>query len=280
MQKLGISSTKELNNGVQIPRLGLGVWKIPDGEPVVNAVSWALQAGYRHIDTAKIYGNEVGVGQGIKASGIAREQIFVTTKLWLSDQGYKSTLAALDDSLARLGLSYVDLYLVHWPFPYEFLKVGNKRAETWRAMEELHRAGKARAIGVSNYTIAHLEEMKSYAAIPPAVDQVELHPFLYQKELVDYCSRNKIAVEAYSPLVHGKRLDSPDVAKIAQKYKKSNAQILVRWSLQHDFVVLPKSVRKERIQENINVFDFELSAKDMEFLDSLNENYRTCWDPT
>ncbi|MDP3741166.1 MAG: aldo/keto reductase [bacterium] len=279
MNMFDINSTVKLQSGAAIPRLGLGVWKISDGRAVSNAVSWALSAGYRHIDTAKIYGNEKGVGQGIAQSALPREEIFVTTKLWIADQGYESTLAALEASLSRLGLDYVDLYLVHWPFPDE-QKTGNKRADTWRAMQELYRSKKARAIGVSNYTISHLEEMKSYATVMPAVNQVEMHPFLYQKDLADYCAQNNIAVEAYSPLVHGQKLDNPRLSKIAKKYGKSNAQILIRWSLQHGFIVLPKSSHKDRIQENIKVFDFALTDEDMRSLDTLHENFRTCWDPT
>lgn len=279
MDKFNPSSTVKLRNGAPIPRVGLGVWKIPDGQATRNAVLWALESGYRHIDTAKVYGNEAGVGEAVRQSGLPREEIFVTTKLWITDQGRESTPAAIKASLERLELSYVDLYLVHWPFPAKD-KTGNKRVETWQAMEELYRQGLARSIGVSNYTFEHLEELKSYATVMPAVNQVELHPFLHQKELAEYCFKNKIAVEAYSPLVHGKKLNSPKISKIAQKYEKTNAQILIRWSLQHDFIVLPKSAHKERIEENIKVFDFALEPADMRYLDSLNENFRTCWDAT
>lgn len=268
----------KLNNSVMIPRVGLGVWKIPDGEAVKNAVLWALRAGYRHIDTAMIYRNETGVGEGIRQSGIPREEIFVTTKLWIADQGYERPFAAIKASLERLGLDYADLYLVHWPFADED-KTGEKRADTWRGMEEIYKGGLARAIGVSNYTEAHLEEMKSYAQVMPAVNQVEMHPFLYQKNLAEYCAENGIQIEAYSPLAHGAKLKDKSVSTVAAKYGKSNAQILVRWSLEHGFVVLPKSTHKERIEENTAVFDFALAPADMATLDALHENFRTCWDP-
>lgn len=273
-----------LNNGTNIPALGLGTWKIPDGKTAENSVLWALRAGYRHIDTAKIYGNEKGVGAGIVKSGVARQEIFVTTKLWNADQGFEPALAAIDASLSRLGLAYVDLYLIHWPFSSDHRllgrALGNKRAETWKAMEEILKAGKARAIGVSNYTIEHLEEMKNYASVPPAVDQVEFHPFLYQKDLLEYCEKNQIVLEAYSPLMHGKRLEDERITAVAKVHGKTNAQVLIRWSLQHGCVVLPKSTRQERIIENSQVFDFSLQPAEMSALDALHENYRTCWDPT
>ncbi|MCL5435913.1 MAG: aldo/keto reductase [Patescibacteria group bacterium] len=273
-----------LGNGAAIPVLGLGTYKIPEGQAVEDSVTWALAAGYRHIDTAKIYGNETGVGRGIAKSRISREEIFVTTKLWNADQGYKKALAAIDASLSRLGLNYVDLYLIHWPFTshHRILgkTLGNKRAETWGAMEEILKSGKAKAVGVSNYTIEHLEEMKTYMKIPPAVDQVEFHPFLYQKDLQEYCNEHQIVLEAYSPLMHGKRLEDERIGATASVYGKTNAQVLIRWSLQHGCVVLPKSMRKERIFENSQVFDFVLSPEEMAALDSLNEDYHACWDPT
>ncbi len=265
-----------------MPVMGLGVWRVAEGEEVIKAVKWAFDAGYRMIDTAKIYLNEAGVGKAIKESGISREEIFVTTKLWNTDQGYDNALKAIDVSLAELGLDYVDLYLIHWPTAGEPSKGEsiNKREETWRAMEEIYRSGKAKAIGVSNYTINHLEEMKKYAKIPPAINQVEFHPFLYQKELLDYCNKNNIALEAYCPLMHGEKLADARISKVAEKYNRSNAQILLRWSLQHGCIPLPKSARQEHLQENINVFDFELAENDMKILDSLNENLHLRADPT
>lgn len=264
---------KKLNNGLEMPVVGLGVWKIPEGDEVEMAVTWALEAGYRLIDTAKIYGNEKGVGRAVAKSGIPREQIFVTTKLWNTDQGYESTLLAIDESLARLNMTYVDLYLIHWPFTGG-TSGENKRAETWKAMEEIYKAGKAKAIGVSNYNIQHLEEMTTYASIPPVVNQVEFHPFLYQKELMDYCSNRNIALEAYCPLSRGVKLADSRITAIARKHQKTNAQVMIRWSIQHGNIVIPKSSHRERIEENIRVFDFELSDAEMEILDGLNENYR------
>lgn len=281
MNDLNINSKIILNNGVEMPVIGLGTYKSKDGEEVTNEIKWALDVGYRLIDTAKIYRNEKGVGQAIKESGVPREEIFITTKLWNTDQGYQSALLAIDESLAKLGLTYVDLYLVHWPTASDDETISlNKREETWRAMEEIYKSGKAKAIGVSNYTITHLEEMKKYAKIPPAVNQVEFNPFLYQKELLDYCRQNNIVFEAYRPLTNGQKLNNEVITKIAKKYKKTNAQILIRWSLQQGCITIPKSVHKDRIQENINVFDFKLSAEDMDALNSLNENLHLCGDPT
>lgn len=262
-----------------MPRIGLGVYQSKEGREVKQAIAYALAAGYRHIDTAKIYGNEEGVGEAVHASGIPREDIFITTKLWNSDQGYDSALRAIDGSLARLSVEYVDLYLIHWPFTGSVVR-GNKREETWKAMEEIYKAGKAKAIGVSNYTIKHLEEMRTYATVEPAVNQVEFHPFLYQKELLEYCEGRDIALEAYSPLMQGKHLMDEHISAIAQTYNKTNAQVLIRWSLQHGCIVIPKSVHKERIEENIDVFDFELKDADMRALDALNADHRVSWDPT
>src|SRR3990172_6790723 len=217
------------NFKTEIPVIGFGVFRIPDGEEVVNAVKWALEAGYRHIDTAMIYKNEEGVGKAIRESGIPREEIFVTTKLWNTDQGYDNALKAIDVSLSKLELSYVDLYLVHWPTAGDHAKGEsiNKRQETWRAMEEICKLGKARAIGVSNYTITHLEEMKKYVKIPPAINQVEFHPFLYQEELLNYCQQNNITFEAHSPLILGEKLDNEIINSIAKKYGKTSAQIFI-----------------------------------------------------
>ncbi|MGC9357760.1 MAG: aldo/keto reductase [Anaerolineae bacterium] len=288
MSKLTIESTVTLNNGVEIPRFGLGTWQIRDGRPVRRAIEWALEAGYRLIDTAAMYGNERGVGQAVKQSGIPREEIFVTTKLWNNDHGYEPALRAFDESMRKLGLDYVDLYLIHWP-------VSGLRAETWRALEEIYEEGRARAIGVSNYTIRHLEDLLGGAGTAPAanhpsssgrsptvpaVNQVEFHPWLYQKDLLDYCVEHDILLEAYSPLTKGRRLDNPALRELAEAYGKSPAQILIRWALQHDIVVIPKSDDKEHIQENTDVFDFEISERDMCRLDDLDENYHCTWDPT
>ncbi len=287
MTNLNKDSKILLNNETQIPVIGFGVFRIPEGEEVVSAVRWALEAGYRLIDTAMIYGNEEGVGKAIKDCiqdlGIPREEIFVTTKLWNTDQGYESALAAIDVSLAKLGMDYVDLYLIHWPTASgnkENFESINKREETWKAMEEIYKSGKAKAIGVSNYMINHLEEMKNYAKVSPAVNQVEFHPFLFKENLLNYCKENNIVLEAHSPLVHGEKLDTEIIKSIAEKYGKSSAQVLLRWSLQHGLLPLPKSSHKERIEENLNVFDFELTAEEMKSLNDLNANLHLRPNPT
>jgi methylglyoxal/glyoxal reductase len=265
---LTINSTAKLNNGISVPRLGLGVYQIPPGKPTFNAVNFALKIGYEHIDTARIYGNESDVGEAIRHSDVKRDEIFVTTKVWNSDQGYDSTLKAFDASLRRLGLSYIDLYLIHWPVQKEIV-------DTWKALITLLKNGKVRSIGVSNYGINELNETIQNSDIIPAINQVEFHPFLFQKDLLQFCKRNAIQLEAYSPLTRGKRLNHPQLIELGQKYNKSPAQILVRWSLQHDLIVIPKSSHEERILENSRVFDFHINEKDMETLNSCNEDLRT-----
>jgi diketogulonate reductase-like aldo/keto reductase len=270
---LTIASTSKLNSGVEMPLLGLGVYQTTPGKATEEAVKSALRVGYRHIDTASLYGNEESVGRAVRGSGVPRDQVFVTTKLWNSDHGYDSALRACDESLRRLGLGYIDLYLVHWPVP-------ELRGETWKALVELQRRGSCRAIGVSNYTVRHLDELLEGSKVVPDVDQVEFNPFLYQEELLGFCKERKIQLEAYSPLTRGHRLHHPVVLELGRTYSKSPAQILIRWSLQHGLVVIPKSARPERIRENSEVFDFEISAADMSRLDSLGENLHTDWDPT
>jgi diketogulonate reductase-like aldo/keto reductase len=261
-----------LNTGAHIPQVGLGVWQIGRGEPTRHAVVAALRHGYRHIDTARIYGNEADVGEGIRASGIAREQIFVTTKLWNEDQGYDSALYAFDASLARLKMDYIDLYLIHWP-------VRGKRLDSWRALEKLHQERRARAIGVSNYLRPHLEELLAHARTVPAVDQVELSPFLQQRDMREVCGAHGILVESYSPLTHGRRLNHPAVGKIAKRISRTPAQVLLRWAVQQGLVVLPKSAHEARIVENAALFDFELDPRAMAELDALEEGLTTGWDP-
>jgi methylglyoxal/glyoxal reductase len=265
---LTLKSSAKLNNGVEIPYLGLGVYQSPPGEITLRAVRYALKIGYRQIDTAELYGNEKDVGRALRESGIRREDVFITTKVWNSHQGYDSTLYACEGSLGRLCLSYVDLYLIHWP-------VQGLGDETWRAMIKLLHQGKTRAIGVSNYSIRELNELLDKSDIVPAVNQVEFHPFLYQEELLRFCKNNKIQLEAYSPLTRGKRLNHPNILELAKKYNKTPAQVLIRWSLQHNVVVIPKSIHEARIKENSQVFDFQLEPKDMKLLDSLNENLYT-----
>ena len=265
-------ASSTLNTGAKIPQVGLGVWQSPRGEATAEAVRVALRVGYGHIDTARIYGNEKDVGEGVRTSGVARADVFVTTKLWNDDQGYDSTLRAFDKSLERLGLEYVDLYLIHWP-------VAGKRLESWRAMETLFASKRARAIGVSNYMVSHLEELLAKAKVPPAVNQIEVHPFLQHRETRAFCAQHGIVVEAYSPLTHAQRIDHPVITDVARRVKRSNAQVLLRWGTQGGMVVLPKSVNAARIAENAKVFDFELDADAMKALDALEEGAATGWDP-
>jgi methylglyoxal/glyoxal reductase len=259
-------SKAKLNNGVEIPYLGLGVYQSPPGKTTVRAVRYALKVGYRHIDTAELYGNETDVGRAVQESEIKREDVFITTKVWNNHQGYEPTLHACEGSLGRLGLSYVDLYLIHWP-------VQGFANDTWRAMIKLYREGKAHAIGVSNYSIRELNEILQNSDVVPAVNQVEFHPFLYQEELLNFCKNNRIQLEAYSPLTRGKKLNHRNIVKVAKKYRKTPAQVLIRWNLQQDVVVIPKSIHEDRILENIQVFDFNLESEDMKFLNSMNENF-------
>ena len=273
LANLNIQSTVKLNNDVRMPILGLGVYQSPPGRVTRNAVNLALRVGYRHVDTARIYGNEADVGEAVRESGVPRGDLFIATKLWNSDQGYDSTLRACEASLKRLGLDYLDLYLVHFPVP-------DVRKESWRAMETLRKKGRCQAIGVSNFTIRHLEELIEESHVIPSVNQVELHPFLYQKELLKYCQDRGIQVEAYSPLARGERLQDPRIASLATKYSKSPAQLMIRWGIEHGLVVIPKSTREERIRENSQVFDFDISDDDMRSLDSLDEDLRLNWDPT
>jgi methylglyoxal/glyoxal reductase len=273
MERMTIASTRKLNSGVEIPALGLGVYQIPSGRATEEAVKFALGVGYRHIDTAKLYGNEESVGKAVRESGVPRESVFVTTKLWNSDHGYDSAIRAGEASLRRLGLGYIDLYLIHWP-------VQGLRRESWRALIELKRRGVCKSIGVSNYTVKHLQELLGESDEVPDVNQVEFNPFLYQEKLLRFCNESRIQLEAYSPLTRGYKLRNPVVLEVARSCSKTPAQVLVRWSLQHGLVVIPKSARPERIRENADVFDFEIAAPDMAKLDALSESLRTDWDPT
>ncbi|MFH1977885.1 MAG: aldo/keto reductase [Candidatus Aenigmatarchaeota archaeon] len=269
---LEITSKIKLNNGVEIPQLGFGTYQIPQGDETKQSVLWALKAGYIHIDTAAYYGNEQSVGEAIRESGISREKIFVTTKLKNDDHGYEKALKAFDKSFENLGLDYIDLYLIHWP-------VQKLKLDSWRALEEILKSGRCKAIGVSNFTIKHLEELIENSSIIPAVNQVEFSPYLNQKTLLKFCRSKEIYIEAYSPLTRGKKLNDPLLIEISSKYSKTPAQILVRWALQKEIIVLPKSTHEERIQENSNVFDFEISEEDMKKLNSMDENFRVCWNP-
>jgi diketogulonate reductase-like aldo/keto reductase len=269
--KLKMSSSIQLNNGVNIPILGLGTWDLR-GKTAYKAMLWALEIGYTHIDTATIYGNEKNIGEALKATKIPRDEIFITTKVWTSDQGYDNTLAAFERSRKLLDLEYIDLYLIHWP-------VTGLRSETWRALEKIYDIGRVRAIGVSNFTIRHLEELNGTLELMPTVNQVEFSPFLYQKKLLEHCKSNKIALEAYCPLTRTNKFNDPTIMSIGQKHNKTPAQILIRWGLQHEIVTIPKSGSKKHLIENVNVFDFNLDKSDMHQLDNLNENYRLVDDP-
>ncbi len=262
-----LKDTVTLHNGVEMPWLGLGVFKVQEGEEVIQSVKAAIQNGYISIDTAAIYGNEEGVGQAIKESGVPREDLFITTKLWNSEQGYESTLKAFDESMEKLGLDYLDLYLIHWPGK-------DKYKETWKAFEKLYKDGRVRAIGVSNFLVHHLDDLIATAEIKPMVNQVEFHPHLTQEDLRAYCKKEGIQLEAWSPLKQGQLLDNPVLKEIAEKHNKSVAQVILRWDLQHGVVTIPKSIKEHRIIENSNVFDFELSAEDMERIDQLNQDSR------
>ncbi|KUH36943.1 MULTISPECIES: aldo/keto reductase [Streptomyces] len=263
-----------LNNGVSMPQLGFGVWQVPDDE-AASAVGTALEAGYRSVDTAAVYENERGTGQAIASSGIPREELFVTTKLWNSEQGHDSTLRAFDASLERLGLDYVDLYLVHWPVP-----ALDAYVDTYKAFEKILADGRARAIGVSNFLPEHLERLIDATSVVPAVNQIELHPQLAQADSRAFHARHEIATEAWSPLGQGKGLlEVPAVAAIARKHGRSPAQVVLRWHLQLGNVVIPKSVTPSRIRENIDVFDFELDAEDMAAFAALDEGKRLGPDP-
>jgi 2,5-diketo-D-gluconate reductase A len=263
-----------LNNGVSVPQLGFGVFQI-EPDRTANAVRTAFEAGYRHIDTAQGYGNEAGVGQAIRDSGLARDEVFVTTKLINSRHGHDEAIAALDESLQTLGLEYIDLYLIHWPRPH-----ADRYVETWRAFEKIASDGKARAVGVSNFQVPHLERLAAETGTVPAVNQIELHPYLTQRELREYDQRHGIATEAWSPLAKGgELLRDPEIIGLAEKYGKTPAQVVLRWHLQIGNVVIPKSVTPERVRENIEVFDFELAEDDVAAIEEMDRGMRTGPDP-
>ena len=268
MVKSSLTDSFTLRDGYTIPCVGFGTWQSPDGDVAKQAVKDALEIGYRHVDTASAYYNEKSVGLGIKESGLKREEIFLTTKLWNLDRGYETTLQACRQSLERLDVEYLDLYLIHWPANdrvYENPVQVNK--DTWRAFEKLHKDGFVRSIGLSNFLKPHIEQILDDAEILPAVDQIEFHPGYPQFDAVDFCRQNGIQVEAWSPLGCGKVLTDERLQKLADKYGKTTAQICLRWALQHDVIPLPKSVHRERIESNANIFDFEISPEDVKMID-------------
>lgn len=260
-----LTDTFTLSNGVKIPCVGFGTWQTPDGDVAVSSVKAALKAGYRHIDTAAIYGNEESVGRAIKESGVPRKEIFLTTKLWNTEHGYDSTLRAFEESARKLGTDYFDLYLIHWPNPVKFRDSWQQaNADTWRAFEELYKAGKVRAVGISNFHERHIEPLLKTAAVSPQVNQIRLCPGNTQDAVVEYSRSKNMLLEAYSPLGVGKLIASPEIKVFADKYQRSAAQICIRWSLQRGYLPLPKSVTPERIESNTKIFDFEISAEDVE----------------
>ncbi|MDQ1000720.1 diketogulonate reductase-like aldo/keto reductase [Neobacillus niacini] len=271
-----LQATTTLYNGVKMPWFGLGVFKVEEGPELVHAVKFAIKQGYHSIDTAAIYGNEEGVGQAIREAineyGITRDELFITSKVWNSDLDYEATIAAYEASLKKLGLDYLDLYLIHWP-------VENKFIEAWRVLETLYKEGRVRAIGVSNFQVHHLEKLMQVAVVKPMVNQVEYHPRLTQQEVKAFCDRNGIQFEAWSPLMQGQLFDNPLLKELANKYNKTVAQVILRWDLQNGVVTIPKSTKEHRIIENASIFDFELSKEDMNKISGLNENHRVGPDP-
>lgn len=272
-----MNSTITLNNGIEMPRLGLGVFRVENSSELINAVKVAIKNGYRSIDGAAIYGNEEAMGEGIregiKEAGISREDLFITSKVWNADLGYESTIAAYEASLNRLGVDYLDLYLIHWP-------VEGKYKEAWKALEYLYKEGRVRAIGVSNFQVHHLQDLLGDAEVKPVINQIELHPYLSQKNVREFCEKNHIQVEAWSPLMAGNGLLENEILReIAKKYNKTVAQIVLRWDLQSQVVTIPKSTNERRLIKNIDIFDFNLNKVDIDKIDSLNQDLRVGPDP-
>lgn len=272
MQISDVRGHVTLSNGVTMPYFGLGVFQAKNGKEVISAIDTALENGYRLIDTAALYGNEKGVGEAVRRSAVLREEVFVTSKVWNSDQGYDKTLRAFDDSMNRLKLDYLDLYLIHWP-------VKTKYKDTWKALERLYAEKRVKAIGVSNFLVHHLEDLANSANIRPMVNQVEFHPYLSQPSLLEYCKRVKIQLQAWSPLMQGRVVKVESLQKLAKKYKKTVAQVVLRWSLQKGVLTIPKSVNPNRILENSCLFDFNISASDIHKIDGLDRCERIGADP-
>ena len=261
-----LQSTLTLNNGVEMPRFGLGVFQTEVGSETENAVRWALEAGYRHIDTVALYRNEAEVGKIVRAGIVPREDVFVTSKIWFSDFGYDEAKKAFDTSMERLGFDYLDLYLIHWPV--------NDWQGTWRAMEDLYREGRIKAIGVSNFLVHHLKELLDLAEVAPAVNQFEFHPYLQQPDLQTFCRENNIAITAWAPIMKGRVLEVPKLVELGEKHGKTAVQVTLRWTLQKDIITIPKSAHKQRIEDNANIFDFELTDDDMAAIDALDKGER------
>jgi methylglyoxal/glyoxal reductase len=260
-----------LNNGIKMPLLGLGVYDMYNKE-AEQAVDWALKIGYRLIDTASMYENEVEIGNAIRQSSVKRKDIFLTTKVNNTEQGYDQTLRAFESSLKKLDCEYIDLYLIHWPLK-------ESRKDTWKALEHLYKTGQVRAIGVANYLLPFLEELNSYSSIVPAVNQIELSPYLFQKSFLEICQKQGILLQAYTPLVRGQRFNDTRLLELSEKYYKTPAQIILRWAIQHGISSIPKSANPIRLQENFQIFDFEISSKDMQWMDTFDENLRVVEDP-
>lgn len=276
MYPTSLQSRTKLNNGIEMPWMGLGVFKVEEGPDTIESVKTAIINGYRSIDTAAVYQNEEGVGsgikEGIKVEGISREDLFITSKVWNADLGYESTLAAYETSLKKLGLDYLDLYLIHWP-------VAGKYKKAWKALETIYKEKRVKAIGVSNFQIHHLEDLMAGATVKPVINQVEYHPMLTQKELLSFCQKHEIQLEAWSPLMQGQLLDHPVLKKIAEKHQKSVAQVILRWDLQTGVITIPKSIKEHRIIENTAIFDFELTTEEVNEINGLNEDKRVGPDP-
>ena len=272
MDPLDVRSTVDIGHGIRMPRIGLGTYKSAEGDEVREAVAVALGSGYRSIDTASLYGNERGIGEAIAASGVPREDIFLTTKVWNDEQGFNETLAACERSLERLGTDYVDLYLVHWP-------IRSKMHDTWRAMEDLRESGVVRAIGVCNHLPHHLQALLDLAHIAPAVDQVEFHPWLQQPSLQTFCAEHDVMLEAWAPLMKGRVGEEPELVRIAASHGVTPAQVAIRWVLQQGYVVIPKSVHADRVESNLDVFGFELSDAEMAAIGGLDRGHRLGPDP-
>lgn len=268
MEITNIKGTTTLSNGYAMPYVGLGVYKANNGEEINTAIKTALKSDYRLIDTAAFYKNEEGVGKAIRDSGIPREEVFITSKLWIDDQGKESTRKAFEISLEKLGFDYLDLYLIHWPVPDKYL-------ESWKVIQELYEEGKVKAIGVSNCMVHHLESIKKLGGVQPMVLQNEFHPKLVQQDIIDYCSKNEIQYQAWSPLMRGDIIENSTIQQIASKYNKSAAQIVIRWDLQKGVATIPKSVHTDRIIENASIFDFSLTSEEVEKIDTLEDHTRT-----